>query len=82
MPEVLKDVIPHVGMWIEIAFSPPRPCRQHVIPHVGMWIEIPSLYRKPSPPFVIPHVGMWIEIACAIMLFPSKYSHPSRRDVD
>ena len=33
-------VIPHVGMWIEIAQTVSSYKLIYVIPHVGMWIEI------------------------------------------
>ncbi len=37
---VLRYVIPHVGMWIEMKRNENAVTVYGVIPHVGMWIEI------------------------------------------
>ena len=35
-----SGVVPYVGTWIEISFSPEIPGTPIVVPYVGTWIEI------------------------------------------
>ena len=35
-----RDVVPHVGTWIEISRSPRSRPEIYVVPHVGTWIEM------------------------------------------
>ena len=59
-------VVPHVGTWIEMAWSSRRISASNVVPHVGTWIEMPMSVVPAGARGVVPHVGTWIEIAPAL----------------
>ena len=62
MNEVIDEVAPHMGAWIEIIYNDNNYYCNKVAPHMGAWIEIIIQLILQARFLVAPHTGAWIEI--------------------
>ena len=58
---IIREVTPHVGVWIETFTFILSSFPENVTPHVGVWIETVNSKATAAAWLVTPHVGVWIE---------------------